>query len=106
MIAWLIELYQRGIISKKDVDGLELTWGNQEATLEVLRKMAYREGIDDILAQGWEKAAEELGGKDFQPLITRLITTECPRARMDVALSHIVSVRAGDHNRALPPWAN
>lgn len=102
MVAWLMELYQRGIISKKDVDGLELTWGNQEATLELLRKMAYREGIGDILAQGWEKAAEKFGGKEYQPTITRLHTTECPRARMDIALSHITSVRGGDHNKSLP----
>ena len=102
MIAWLMELYQRGIVTKKDVDGLDLTWGNQEAILELLRKMAYREGIGDILAQGWKKAAEKFGGAEHQPLITRLVTTECPRARMDIALSHMTSVRGGDHNKSLP----
>jgi aldehyde:ferredoxin oxidoreductase len=104
MIAWLMDLYDRGMISKKDVDGLDLTWGNQEAILKLLRKMAYREGVGDILAQGWEKAAERFGGKELQPIITRLVTTECPRARMDIALSHITSVRGGDHNKSLPYW--
>jgi len=104
MIAWLMDLYDRGMITKKEADGLDLSWDNQETALELLRKMAYREGIGDILAQGWDKAAERFGGKELQPIITRLVTTECPRARMDVALSHITSVRGGDHNKSLPYW--
>ncbi len=106
VLAWVAELYQRKIVTKDDLDGIEPTWGNEEAFLELIRKIAYRDGIGDILAQGWEKAAEHFGkgSEKYQTLITRLDATECPRARWDVALSHVISNRGGDHNKALGYW--
>jgi len=106
IIGWVAELYQRKIVTKNKLDGIEPTWGNEEAFLELIRKVAFREGIGDILAQGWEKAAKHFGkeSEKYQTLIARLDTTECPRARWDVALSHVISNRGGDHNKALGYW--
>ena len=56
-----LELYQRGIIDKDDVDGLNLDWGNGAAVIELLRKIAFREGIGDVLADGSARAAEKIG---------------------------------------------
>jgi aldehyde:ferredoxin oxidoreductase len=55
------ELYERGIITKKDTDGLELTWGNAEAAEALLRKAVNREGFGAVLAEGPKKAAQKIG---------------------------------------------
>jgi len=57
-----IECYEKGIITKKDTDGLSLTWGNAEAVKAMLHKIAYREGLGDILAEGVKGATEKMGG--------------------------------------------
>lgn len=56
------ELYERGVITKEQTDGLELTWGNAEAAEALLRKIVNREGFGSIFAEGAKKAAEKLGG--------------------------------------------
>jgi aldehyde:ferredoxin oxidoreductase len=55
------ELYEKGIITKEDTDGLELNWGNAEAAEALLRKAVNREGFGAILAEGPKKAAERIG---------------------------------------------
>ena len=60
-IAFAIECYESGVISKKDTDGIELTWGNHEAVIAMTEKMAKREGFGDILADGVKVAAEKIG---------------------------------------------
>lgn len=59
-LAWLFELYEKGIITKEDTDGLELTWGNGDAVIELMRKMAYREGCGDLFADGMIEAAQKI----------------------------------------------
>jgi len=61
VIGWAMECYERGILTKEDTDGLEMTWGNVEAARAMLRKIAYREGIGDLLAEGVKRASEKLG---------------------------------------------
>lgn len=51
-IAFLFYLYNQGVISKEDVDGLELNWGNSKAMLELVKKIAFREGIGNLAAKG------------------------------------------------------
>lgn len=63
IIAWVMECYEKGLLTRKDTDGLEMTWGNVEATRAMLRKIAYREGIGDILAEGAMRAAQRIGGE-------------------------------------------
>jgi aldehyde:ferredoxin oxidoreductase len=58
MISWLMECYEKELVSKDDLDGIELGWGNAEAALSMLRKIAMRQGIGDILAQGIVDAKE------------------------------------------------
>jgi len=60
-IAFAMELFEKGIITKKDTDGLELTWGNENALITLVKKIAFREGIGDILAEGVKRAAEKIG---------------------------------------------
>jgi len=60
-IAFAMECYERGIITKHDTGGIELTWGNAPVILSMLEKMAKREGFGAVLADGVKKAAEQIG---------------------------------------------
>jgi aldehyde:ferredoxin oxidoreductase len=60
-IAFAIECCENGILTSKDTDGLEMKWGNSDAIIELVHKIARREGIGDILADGAKTAAEKLG---------------------------------------------
>jgi len=60
-IAFAIECYEKGIITKQDTDGIELTWGNSMAILALLEKLVRREGFGAVLADGTKKAVEIIG---------------------------------------------
>ncbi len=66
-IGWLLgmvmECYARGVLTEKDTDGIEFTWGNVEAVRAVLYKIARREGFGNILAEGTMQAAALIGGE-------------------------------------------
>ena len=59
--AFAVECYEKGILTREDTGGLELKWGNTEAIVELIRKMANREGIGDLLADGSKIAAQRIG---------------------------------------------
>lgn len=61
VIGLVTECYERGILTKDDCDGLEMTWGNAEAIRRMLYKVAHRDGIGDILAEGVMQAAQRIG---------------------------------------------
>jgi aldehyde:ferredoxin oxidoreductase len=63
IIGWVMECYEKGILTKEDTDGLEMNWGNVEATVRVLHKIAGREGFGSILAEGVKRASEGMGGE-------------------------------------------
>ena len=63
VVGWVMECYEKGALKKEDLDGLEMTWGNVEATRALLKKIANREGCGDMLAEGVKRAAEKLGGE-------------------------------------------
>lgn len=60
-ISFAMELYERGLITKDETDGLELTWGNHVAMIEMVKKIANRQGIGDLLAEGTKRAAARIG---------------------------------------------
>jgi len=60
-IAFTIECYENGLITKKDTDGLEMTWGNHRSIVAMTEKLAKREGFGDIIADGVKVAAERIG---------------------------------------------
>ncbi len=63
VIAWLMECYEKGYLKKDDLDGVEMTWGNGGAVLEMLKKIAHREGCGNMLADGVKRASEKTGGE-------------------------------------------
>jgi aldehyde:ferredoxin oxidoreductase len=63
LIGWLMECYEERLLTRQDLDGLEMNWGNVESSRILLRKIARREGIGDFLAEGVMRAAMKIGGK-------------------------------------------
>jgi aldehyde:ferredoxin oxidoreductase len=65
--AWVLgmamECYNKGLITRKDTDGLDLTWGNVEGVEALLHKIATRDGVGDVLAEGVMRAAFKIGGE-------------------------------------------
>ena len=61
VLGFAAELYEKGILKKKDLDGIDLKWGNVEAFTALAEKVALRKGIGDILAEGVYRAALKLG---------------------------------------------
>ncbi|MFC1525981.1 aldehyde ferredoxin oxidoreductase family protein [Candidatus Latescibacterota bacterium] len=59
--AFAVECYENGILTKGDTDGLELNWGNDKALVDLVSKMAHREGVGDLLADGTWRASQKLG---------------------------------------------
>ena len=63
VIAWVMECCEKGILSKQDTDGLEMTWGNHEAVKAMLHRIAHRQGFGNVLAEGVMRAARHVGGE-------------------------------------------
>ena len=63
IIGWVMECYEKGLLTRKDLDGLEMSWGNVEGTKAMLEKISRREGIGNLLAEGVKRACEEIGGE-------------------------------------------
>jgi aldehyde:ferredoxin oxidoreductase len=60
-MAFTIECYERGLITKADTDGIEMTWGNHKSIVAMTEKMVKREGFGDVLADGVKLAARRIG---------------------------------------------
>jgi aldehyde:ferredoxin oxidoreductase len=61
VLAWAFECYEKGLLTRNDTDGLELTWGNGTAMNQMVENLAYRRGLGDFLADGAVEAARKLG---------------------------------------------
>jgi aldehyde:ferredoxin oxidoreductase len=106
-IAFAMECYQRGLLSRQEADGLDLSWGNGETILILINKVAHREGFGDVLADGVKKAAERLGrgseeiamhGKGLE------VFQADPRGIKAYGLGNAVASRGADHLRSEPSF--
>jgi aldehyde:ferredoxin oxidoreductase len=103
-IAWAMELYEKRPLGKQDTDGLDLSWGNGEAILALINKIARREGFGDILADGSKAAAEKLNrGHELTMQVKGLdIIMADPRGLKGFGLGFAVASRGADHLRSEP----
>jgi aldehyde:ferredoxin oxidoreductase len=96
VMGWVMECYEKGILTREDTGGLEMTWGNVEAIRAMVRKIAYREGIGDMLAEGVRRASERLG-KGSQDLAIYTMKDNTPRGHDDrVQWSEAIDVCLSD----------
>ena len=105
MISWAMELYEKGILTDKDTEGLKLEWGNDEAVLEMVERIAKRKGLGDILAEGPFRAIERIG-EESRPYciqvkgMSNLHSDERPTPSL--ALGIATASRGSDHLRSRP----
>lgn len=100
VVGFAMELYERGILTKDDCGGLELTWGNHQAMLALLGKIAKREGIGDVLAEGVLRAARRIGkGAEYYAMHTKGMELAAyePRAAKAHGLNYATSPLGGSH---------
>ncbi len=106
IISWAMELYELGILTKKETDGLDLRFGNDEALLEMIHCICFRKGwLGDTLADGGISASEKIGKNSFDYLIqvkglSNLHSDE--RATPALALNIATASRGSDHLRSRP----
>ena len=106
IIAWAMELHEKGILTDKQTDGLDLRFGNDEAVLEMLHRICLRKGwLGDTLADGGIPAAEKIGNDAFDYLIqvkgmNNLHSDE--RGTPALALNIATASRGSDHLRSRP----
>ena len=62
VLAFAMECYEKGLLSKKDTGGIDLTWGNHQAMVEMVKQIGEREGFGRLLGEGVRRAAEQIGG--------------------------------------------
>jgi aldehyde:ferredoxin oxidoreductase len=86
-----MELYEKGILTKNDLDGLDLTWGNHQEAYKLLLKIVRREGIGDILALGTRRAAEKIG-KGAEKFAMHVKGLEIPAYEPRGAKSHGLNI--------------
>jgi len=98
-IAWAMEAFEAGVLTKDDTGGMEIKFGDAEAFVKLVEMIAKRDGVGDLLAEGSAKAAEKLGkGTEF------LITTKgleapahMPHVKRVLGLIYAVNAFGSDH---------
>jgi len=100
IIAFAMECFEVGILKKKDLDGINLTWGNGKAMCKIISKIANAEGIGILLGKGVEYVAEKIGkgSEKFAAHVKGLeVPMHTPRTKKGLALSYQTSVRGACH---------
>jgi aldehyde:ferredoxin oxidoreductase len=101
-IAFAMELFERGILTTDDTDGLDLRFGNHEAMVKLVGMMGEREGLGDLLADGVKLAAEKIG-KGSEKYALHVKGLELPaydvRGAKAHGLGYATSYTGADHNK-------
>jgi aldehyde:ferredoxin oxidoreductase len=99
-IAWAMECYERGILSRKELDGIEAKFGNAGAMLALVKKIGTREGVGDLLAEGSLRAARKVG-KGSEDLCIGVkgqdLPAHMPQFKRSLALIYAVNPFGADH---------
>jgi aldehyde:ferredoxin oxidoreductase len=99
-IAFAMECFENGLIGPQDTNGIDLRFGNEEAILMMIERIAKREGFGDLLAEGSKRAAEKIGkgAMDFaQQVKGQEIAMHEPRGKYNVGMGYAVSEIGADH---------
>lgn len=103
-ISFAMECFENGLITAKDTDGIELRFGNGDAVVKMVEKIAKREGIGDILADGFERAVEAFGPEANMFALQvkgQAYPMHEPRYKRGLAIGYAVSPTGADHCHAL-----
>jgi len=97
-----IEGYEKGILSLSDLDGREIAWGDEDAILGLIQKIAHRQGIGDILADGSHRIIENWPEMDKIILQVKGLEQSAydSRASISMGLAYATSDIGAHHTRA------
>ncbi len=99
-IAWAMDCFEQGLLSTADTDGIELRFGNAEAMVQMVEKIAHREGFGDLLADGSAQAAERIG-RGTEDLVVAVKKQEfpahMPQVKRSLGLIYAVNPFGADH---------
>ncbi|MDD4876627.1 MAG: aldehyde ferredoxin oxidoreductase family protein [Dehalococcoidales bacterium] len=99
-IAFAMECFERGILTKEDTDGVELKFGNAEAMMLMLEKITKREGLGNLLAEGTKRAAEQIGhgASEYAMQIKgQELPMHEPRGKVALGIGYAISPTGADH---------
>jgi aldehyde:ferredoxin oxidoreductase len=99
-IAFAMECFENGILTKEDTGGIDLKFGNADAMMKMVEMIAKREGIGDILAEGSARAAEKIGkgAEAYSVQVKKLeFPMHEPRLNKSLALGFMVNPHGADH---------
>ena len=99
-IAFAMECFQKGILTKEMTGGIDIKFGDVDIIVDLVEKIAKREGIGDLLAEGTKVMAEKLGGGSsaFAMNVKGLeLPAYDPRAAKICGLGYVTANRGGDH---------
>ncbi len=99
-IAFAMECYEKGLISKEDTNGIELTFGNAEAMVKMVEMIGKREGFGDLLAEGAARAAKKIGkGSEQYAMVIKNqeLPLHEPRFKQGMGIGYGVSPTGADH---------
>jgi aldehyde:ferredoxin oxidoreductase len=110
ILGWLMLCYEKGVLTDQDLKMLKAgwlrpTWGDPETILTIIEKVAKREGIGDLLAEGLYRAAKKIGKEaEYYALVNKRMSTGGGDRRVQIGglLNHMVSTRGPDHLRGSP----
>ncbi len=108
VIGFITECFEKRIVTKEDVDGLDLEFGNERAVMSLLKKIGQRQGIGDILSKGVLQISKKIGkesGRFAMQVKGMEYPGYVPAASPAFALEYAVTDRGGCHRRAWPVFA-
>ena len=100
VVAFAMELYEKGLIGIKELGSIDLQWANAKASEDLIKMIAYRQGFGDLLAEGLQSAAERIGGMAPEYAIqtnNMALPAHDPRAYSSIALGYSTSSRGPCH---------
>ena len=99
-LAAAMELYEKGLINKKELDGIELKWGHSDALVKFPELIAPRTGFGNKLAEGSYRLAESYGHPEISMTAKgQELPASVPRGAYGHALAYATSNRGGCHVR-------
>jgi len=99
VLGWAFECYEKGLITKENTGGLELEWGNSEALVQMTRRIAERQGLGNLLAEGLKACVERIpDSKSYAiEVMGQAVPAHDPRASFGQTITTIASTRGSCH---------
>ena len=100
VIGFIMELYERGILTKSHTGGVELKWGDSDIIVKLVEKIAHGETFDKTLIEGTQKFAKKMGkeAEKYAMIVKGMdISAQDGRAQKSMGLSHVTANRGADH---------